>query len=131
MNSNEDRSAYGGDHLKERITHIVAGLFRKFYEDAGPLHTTVRQPDMMDRAAAYQDRETNLKLLERERDLLQEAKEALHRMEAGIYGICEECGGEIGKGRLEVSPTATLCIGCKREQEGWVRKKTLSFRHAA
>lgn len=43
--------------------------------------------------------------------------EALERIERGIYGKCEICGGLIPKGRLKVVPSASLCIKCKSEQE--------------
>jgi len=35
----------------------------------------------------------------------------------GTYGICEECGAEIGFKRLEARPVTTLCIECKTKQE--------------
>ena len=33
------------------------------------------------------------------------------------YGYCESCGAEIGLKRLEVRPTATLCVDCKTVDE--------------
>ncbi len=38
---------------------------------------------------------------------------AVARMDAGIYGRCESCGGPIGEARLEAMPDATLCVSCK------------------
>lgn len=37
---------------------------------------------------------------------------ALKRMEEGEFGFCEDCGEEIGRGRLELDPAATRCISC-------------------
>lgn len=37
---------------------------------------------------------------------------ALARIEAGDYGVCEECGGDIAPARLAALPTATRCIKC-------------------
>ena len=37
-------------------------------------------------------------------------EEAMQSIESGDYGYCELCGIEIGVGRLEARPTATLCI---------------------
>ena len=48
---------------------------------------------------------------------LTEIDDALERIESGSYGACEECGGEIGKARLQAMPYASLCVQCKREQE--------------
>ena len=38
---------------------------------------------------------------------------AVERMDAGVYGRCEACGGPIGEARLEAMPDATLCVACK------------------
>ena len=43
---------------------------------------------------------------------LTETDEALARLEAGSYGVCERCGAPIGSGRLEARPAARLCITC-------------------
>ena len=37
---------------------------------------------------------------------------ALRRMDSGNYGICANCGANIGTARLEAQPTATTCINC-------------------
>jgi RNA polymerase-binding transcription factor DksA len=46
------------------------------------------------------------------RETLQEIDDALAKMDAGSYGRCESCGGEIGEARLEAKPAARYCIGC-------------------
>jgi RNA polymerase-binding transcription factor DksA len=38
---------------------------------------------------------------------------ALERIDAGTYGVCSSCSGDIPPRRLEVLPFATLCVGCK------------------
>ncbi len=43
--------------------------------------------------------------------------EALERIERDIYGKCEICDGLIPKKRLDVVPSARLCIKCKSDQE--------------
>jgi RNA polymerase-binding transcription factor DksA len=48
---------------------------------------------------------------------LRALNEALERIERGIYGKCEICGGLIPKRRLNVVPSARLCIKCKSDQE--------------
>ena len=42
---------------------------------------------------------------------------ALARIEAGTYGACIGCGGEIGTRRLVAFPWATLCLACQAKQE--------------
>ena len=57
---------------------------------------------------------TTSTILERE---AQQAQEALRLGQEGKYGICQNCGQQISKERLEARPEATLCIDCQREQE--------------
>ena len=64
-------------------------------------------------AAAESDRHMALIMGERDRRLISEIHEALARVKDGEYGICQECGEEIGLARLRVQPTATLCVHCK------------------
>ncbi|MGD9598704.1 MAG: TraR/DksA family transcriptional regulator [Steroidobacteraceae bacterium] len=42
---------------------------------------------------------------------------ARRRIIGGTYGVCIECGVEIGYPRLLAYPTAKRCIGCQREHE--------------
>jgi RNA polymerase-binding transcription factor DksA len=37
---------------------------------------------------------------------------ALERLDAGTYGICVECGREIGAERLQARPASRTCITC-------------------
>jgi len=46
-----------------------------------------------------------------------EIEEALARMDTGVYGVCEECGDDIGPARLFANPTARLCVHCQSDRE--------------
>jgi DnaK suppressor protein len=48
---------------------------------------------------------------------LKNINQALERLDEGTYGICEECGREIGEKRLQVMPFALYCVQCQREKE--------------
>lgn len=74
-------------------------------------------PDPTDRASLECDRNFLLRIRDRERKLIQKIEEALQRIEAGKFGLCESCGGEISEERLRVRPVTTLCIDCKTEEE--------------
>jgi RNA polymerase-binding transcription factor DksA len=50
--------------------------------------------------------------------VLEDIDEALGDIEAGRYGRCPECGGEISRERLEAIPYARLCRDCKAKAEG-------------
>lgn len=73
--------------------------------------------DPSDRATAESDRSFTLRIRDRERRLINKIKEALKRLDDGEYGICEECGDEIGVARLKARPVTTLCVACKARQE--------------
>ena len=40
---------------------------------------------------------------------------ALHKLEDGTYGVCEECGEEIPLKRLEAVPSASYCVFCQNQ----------------
>ncbi|MDR3641246.1 MAG: TraR/DksA family transcriptional regulator [Humidesulfovibrio sp.] len=46
-----------------------------------------------------------------------EIEDALARMDTGVYGVCEDCGDDIGMARLLATPTARLCVHCQSERE--------------
>jgi len=54
-----------------------------------------------------------------ERQRMQEMariKAALRRLDNGDYGACLDCGENIAERRLEIDPTATLCISCAQKR---------------
>jgi len=48
---------------------------------------------------------------------LQRVREALVRLDAGEYGFCAECEGEISKKRLQALPFAVRCTACEASHE--------------
>ena len=41
-----------------------------------------------------------------------EVDAAMTRLDAGTYGVCQDCGEPIAEGRLEVRPVARTCVDC-------------------
>ncbi len=78
---------------------------------------TSNVPDPNDRATLESGRSFELRIRDRERRLLTKIDEALVRIDDRSYGVCEDCGEEIGLKRLEARPVTTLCIDCKTIQE--------------
>lgn len=74
-------------------------------------------PDLSDQATAEVDQSFGIRLKEREQKLVKKIDEALERITANTYGICEDCGEEIPYKRLKARPVTTLCIRCKTAQE--------------
>lgn len=74
-------------------------------------------PDPNDRASLETEHINNLRIRDRERKLLSKVQEALVRLENKTFGICEECGDEIGEERLLIRPVTTYCVSCKESLE--------------
>ncbi len=74
-------------------------------------------PDMNDQATAEADQNFALRIKDRERKLIKKIDEALDRLAARTYGVCEGCGEEIPLKRLKARPVTTFCIECKTQQE--------------
>ena len=43
---------------------------------------------------------------------LKEINEALHKINSGIYGVCNRCKSPIEEKRLQAIPVAKLCVSC-------------------
>ena len=70
-----------------------------------------------DAGTATFERERDLPLLNNLRDLVERIDKALAKIEDGTFGICEECGDEIGIKRLEARRVTDLCVKCKEDEE--------------
>src|SRR5919197_6280952 len=46
------------------------------------------------------------------KETLDEVEAAIHKFDAGTYGVCENCGKPIPPARLEAKPAARFCIDC-------------------
>ncbi len=102
------------DQLSEEINRAV----HMMQEEA----TVFADPN--DRASQESDMALELRNRDRERKLIKKIDETIAKIDAGEYGYCEKCGVEIGLQRLEVRPTASLCIDCKTLDE--IREKQIA-----
>ncbi|MDM0116340.1 TraR/DksA family transcriptional regulator [Variovorax sp. J22R133] len=55
--------------------------------------------------------------IEIDRQRLHDIEQAEQRLATGRYGLCDECGEEIGRERLLAQPIATRCAACQRVSE--------------
>jgi len=90
------------DSLRSRAEGSEASAFGMHQADAG--------------SDAY-DRDFALSLLSQEQDSLYEIDEALKRVEAGSYGVCEMSGKPIPHARLEALPFTRYTVECQAELE--------------
>ncbi|MGV9706815.1 TraR/DksA family transcriptional regulator [Streptomyces sp. NPDC003483] len=87
----------------------LAGLMRDSGDGAGD--------DQADTGTKNITRESEMALAANAREMLVQTERALEKLDAGTYGLCENCGEPIGKARMQAFPRATLCVECKQKQE--------------
>ena len=67
------------------------------------------------------ERERDLALSAQARAAIEQIDEAVAKIHAGTYGLCETCGTAIPKERLRALPYAALCVKCKSGGLGLAR----------
>ncbi len=98
--------------MRKELLHEVTQTMR-----AESDHLKFDIGDFYDHASTDRDRELALMLADREREKLTHVDDALKRIEAGTYGICESCEEEIDKERLAAMPFTKLCLSCQEDME--------------
>lgn len=97
---------------------LIEGMIRELSARDHRIHDDLaqsRQPaegGFSDRATERQNDEVLKRIEESTRSELLQARHALERLQAGLYGTCERCGYEIEPRRLERMPQATQCSEC-------------------
>jgi DnaK suppressor protein len=117
-----DRLEFFRHLLQERLEEILGEADKTRNDMTGSASPF---PDPTDRASLETDRNFTLRIRDRERKLIAKIREALDRIDAGTYGFCELCGGEIAEKRLIARPVTTMCIHCKSRQEALERARGL------
>lgn len=97
--------------LLSQVADLDAEADVKRWRDAG------FDDDPADSGSASFERETAQSLSRHARGILEQINDALARIDAGTYGVCERCGQAIESERLEAIPYARLCLACKRHDE--------------
>lgn len=102
------------ERVVKEISELDEDLSKSVEESSGE---STHDQHMAEAAAATLSREMDLSLESNARATLAQIDRALHKLDEGSYGLCDNCGLEIGVGRLEIAPSSTLCVDCKRVQE--------------
>ena len=104
--------------FRDMLNSMLEDILQKGQATIDDMTETVEvYADPADRATAESDRAFTLRLRDRERKLIKKIQQALTRIEEGEFGLCVECGDDIGIARLKARPMTTLCINCKSKQE--------------
>jgi RNA polymerase-binding transcription factor DksA len=99
------------DQLTEQFTHRIITLQQRvhsIHED----FANGRHADWAEQAGERENDEV-LNALESEAKIeIQQLSNAISLIQAGQYGICQQCKEPIAKARLAVQPSAIRCIAC-------------------
>ncbi|WP_320170699.1 TraR/DksA family transcriptional regulator [Maridesulfovibrio sp.] len=68
-------------------------------------------------ASRVSEQKINLALQVRESQLISEMEDTLSRVESWDFGICKDCGEEIGLARIKANPTTRFCVSCQSRLE--------------
>jgi RNA polymerase-binding transcription factor DksA len=104
------------DHLIDGVNFLASDNLKRSARDASG-ELSGYSLHMADAGTDNFDREFALSLVSNEQEALYEIEEALKRLEAGTYGICEMCEKPVRKERLEAVPFARLCVQCQSSVE--------------
>ncbi|HZV07186.1 MAG TPA: TraR/DksA C4-type zinc finger protein [Gemmataceae bacterium] len=63
------------------------------------------------------EQEMSASLMTNSRQLQTEVAAALERIEQDKFGKCEQCGRDIGEGRLQAVPYTRYCVECAQNAE--------------
>jgi DnaK suppressor protein len=106
------------EYFRQKLLRWRAELLADSAETLRSLQEeSLLKPDLTDRASLETDRAIELRTRDRGRKLISKIDSALHRLDAGTYGYCEETDEPIGIRRLEARPIATLSIEAQERHE--------------
>jgi len=117
-----EKEPFMNERQKEYFRQKLAGWREDILKEAKDTlqhlqDENVNHPDLADRASSETDRAIELRARDRQRKLINKIDAALHRIDDGTYGYCEETGEPIGIKRLEARPIATLSVEAQERHE--------------
>ena len=113
MEKQKSKLAELRDHIVDQMQGVTKDSLRERGEGGGSafgMHQADAGSD------AY-EKDFALSLLSQEQDALHEIEEAIKRIEAHVYGICEMSGQPIPVARLEAIPFARFTVECQTRYE--------------
>lgn len=100
---------------RELRAEIRAQLLQSDEESHKDLAGLVGDPG--DESVANMLTDINIAAVARDVREIREIEAAQQRIADGTYGVCADCGGEIGYARLQAYPTAQRCVLCQEKRE--------------
>jgi DnaK suppressor protein len=119
FSAQKSRSSFVNTAIKDRYAALLqrrkkelATLDAQSAESRGPVELDQQSVGRLSRMDAMQS-QAMAKETHRRRALeLRRINIALRRIAEDEFGWCERCGEAIPEGRLDIDPTATLCVSC-------------------
>lgn len=106
------------EYFRKKLLNWKEDILREAKETRQHLQNeNQNHPDLADRASSETDRAVELRARDRQRKLIAKIDAALHRIDIGTYGYCEETGEPISLKRLDARPIATLSIEAQERHE--------------
>ncbi len=106
------------EYFRRKLQGWKDELLRDSNETIQDLQTeSLNEADIADRASAETDRTLLLRTRDRERKLISKIDAALHRLDEGSYGYCDDTTEPISLQRLEARPIATMSIEAQERHE--------------
>jgi len=106
------------DEARRRLEEDRAALVKQLKElganERGDLTGEIEYSEAFaDAGAATGELNETLAIISNLKTELGDVDSALAKLEAGTYGICEDCGKQIDAARLEFRPNSIRCVTCK------------------
>jgi RNA polymerase-binding protein DksA len=108
------------DTLKQGYQTLLREV-RDELENTGDQHRidllNAEPGDAGDESMANALSDFNVAMIDRQIQGIRDIEAAFRRVKDGEYGVCIECGDDIGFSRLQAYPTAKRCIVCQEKRE--------------
>jgi len=112
------------DQLVEKLKTDYQAMLREVrdeLENTGDQHRidllNSEPGDSGDESMANALADFNVAQLDRHVQSLRDIEAALQRVRNAEYGVCTDCGDDVGFARLQAYPTAKRCIVCQEKRE--------------
>lgn len=95
---------------EKELQDSIAGLTEAYPEPVDAIQASEGPQDFEEVAVDFLETQQEQSIMVNQQALLQEAKDALKRIEDGTYGRCVDCGKPIPENRLQAIPWASRCV---------------------
>lgn len=104
------------EELRAELVRMVEGL-EEDQQDRGESEGDMTENDSGDMSQSLFTREMDATVEQTMEKRLQSVDQALRKIEEGTYGICDDTGEPIPRGRLEAMPEAIYTVEAQQRRE--------------